>query len=258
MPAFAGAWLLPAFLLLAGLALEAWYLRGTQRRRCACMSTSRLKLGRPARGAFAFAHNRGRELVLQYARVLPPALRQTDRGAARSTLPPEEELLDPVDAAAAAPRRRPLRGRAGAVVRPVRARVVDARRCRRMRRSPWRPTACRAARGRSPANPRARRRAACRAPAWSCCSCATTCSGDALSRIDWKATARRGALISREYSEAQHLEILLVIDAGRAQPRARRRARPPRPVRQRGGAARRARGLDRRPRRACWSTRIAR
>ena len=40
-------------------------------------------------------------------------------------------------------------------------------------------------------------------------------SGDALSRIDWKATARRGSLVSREYSEAQHLEILLVIDAGR-------------------------------------------
>ena len=30
VPAFAGAWLLPAFLLLAGLALEAWYLRGTR------------------------------------------------------------------------------------------------------------------------------------------------------------------------------------------------------------------------------------
>ena len=41
-------------------------------------------------------------------------------------------------------------------------------------------------------------------------------SGDALSRIDWKATARRGGLVSREYSEAQHLEILVVIDAGRS------------------------------------------
>ena len=30
VPAFAGAWLLPAFLLLAGLAIEAWYLRGTR------------------------------------------------------------------------------------------------------------------------------------------------------------------------------------------------------------------------------------
>ena len=44
-PAFEGAWLLPAFLLLAGLALEAWYLRGTQvsvRMRL----EPRLKLGR--------------------------------------------------------------------------------------------------------------------------------------------------------------------------------------------------------------------
>jgi uncharacterized protein (DUF58 family) len=41
-------------------------------------------------------------------------------------------------------------------------------------------------------------------------------SGDALSRIDWKATARRGSLVAREYSEAQHLEILMVVDAGRA------------------------------------------
>ena len=41
-------------------------------------------------------------------------------------------------------------------------------------------------------------------------------SGDALSRIDWKATARRGSLVSREYSEAQHLEILIVVDASRA------------------------------------------
>ena len=70
VPAFAGAWLLPAFLLLTGLALEAWYLRGT-RVTLRMRIDERLKLGRPAKGAFAFAHNRSRELVLQYARVLP-------------------------------------------------------------------------------------------------------------------------------------------------------------------------------------------
>jgi hypothetical protein len=66
-PAFESAWLLPAFLLLAGLAVEAWYLRGTQvsvRMRL----EPRLKLGRPSRGAFAFEHNRGLGLRLQYAR----------------------------------------------------------------------------------------------------------------------------------------------------------------------------------------------
>ncbi|MBV8403754.1 MAG: DUF58 domain-containing protein [Gammaproteobacteria bacterium] len=39
--------------------------------------------------------------------------------------------------------------------------------------------------------------------------------GDPLTRIDWKATARTGELVSREYSEDQHLDILIAIDAGR-------------------------------------------
>jgi uncharacterized protein (DUF58 family) len=39
--------------------------------------------------------------------------------------------------------------------------------------------------------------------------------GDPLSRIDWKASARTGALIARDLTEDQHLEIVLVIDAGR-------------------------------------------
>ena len=39
--------------------------------------------------------------------------------------------------------------------------------------------------------------------------------GDPLTRIDWKATARSGELISRDYSEDQHLDVLVAIDAGR-------------------------------------------
>jgi uncharacterized protein (DUF58 family) len=39
--------------------------------------------------------------------------------------------------------------------------------------------------------------------------------GDPLSRIDWKASARAGSLIARDLTEDQHLEIALVIDAGR-------------------------------------------
>src|SRR4051794_36664430 len=76
-PAFIGAWLLPASLLLVGLAVEAWYLRGTKVQAHMRIDT-RLKLGRAAVAAFAFTHNRGRGLRLQYARVLPQALRQTD------------------------------------------------------------------------------------------------------------------------------------------------------------------------------------
>ena len=39
--------------------------------------------------------------------------------------------------------------------------------------------------------------------------------GDALARIDWKATARTRNLISREFSEDQHLDVLVVLEAGR-------------------------------------------
>jgi uncharacterized protein (DUF58 family) len=40
--------------------------------------------------------------------------------------------------------------------------------------------------------------------------------GDPQHVIDWKATARSGRLVSRDFSEDQHLEIVLAIDAGRA------------------------------------------
>jgi uncharacterized protein (DUF58 family) len=39
--------------------------------------------------------------------------------------------------------------------------------------------------------------------------------GDPLARIDWKTTARLRRLVTREYTEDQHLDILLAIDAGR-------------------------------------------
>ncbi len=40
--------------------------------------------------------------------------------------------------------------------------------------------------------------------------------GDPPRAVDWKASARRGRLISRDYSEDQHLQIVLAVDAGRA------------------------------------------
>ena len=40
-------------------------------------------------------------------------------------------------------------------------------------------------------------------------------AGDPPRSIDWRATARSGALVSREFGEDQHLEIVLMVDAGR-------------------------------------------
>lgn len=40
-------------------------------------------------------------------------------------------------------------------------------------------------------------------------------SGDPPRAIDWRATARTGALVSRDYGQEEHLEIILAVDAGR-------------------------------------------
>jgi uncharacterized protein (DUF58 family) len=40
--------------------------------------------------------------------------------------------------------------------------------------------------------------------------------GDPVRSVDWKASARRGQLISREFTEDQHLDVVIGIDAGRA------------------------------------------
>jgi uncharacterized protein (DUF58 family) len=212
-PAFEGAWLLPAFLLLAGLALEAWYLRGT-RVSVRMRLEPRLKLGRADRGAYAFEHNRGRELRLQYARSLPAALRQLPE-VRELSLPPGEELRDEFPVL-------PLR------LGAARFDAVPARLLGRLQLAWWSRVLEQDARftiapdsrprGRRPVAGESAGETPRRMPGVGVelLQLRDYTSGDALSRIDWKATARRGALVSREYSEAQHLEILIVVDASRA------------------------------------------
>jgi uncharacterized protein (DUF58 family) len=210
---FASAWLFPAFLLLAGLAFEAWYQRGTDVQSRMEVG-SRLKLGRPAPAAFSFSHNRGRGQTLQYARVLPASLKQS-LDVKMVTLPPDEVVKDPLSLV-------PLRlgaGRFGDIPARLLGRFSLAWWSRNLPQTvPFTvapdslPRGARAIAGESAGEtPR-------RLPGHGAelLQLRDYASGDSLSRIDWKATARRGALIAREYSEAQHLEILLVIDAGRA------------------------------------------
>lgn len=212
-PAFDGAWLWPAALLLAGLSIEAWYLRGT-RVQVRMQYAEGLRLGRATAGAFAFQHNRARELILQYARVLPAAMRQAPAVHA-ITLEPETETRDATELL-------PQRLGAGRFSE-VPARVLGRFRLAWWSRSlaqdaPFRvapdsvPRGGRAIAGESAGETPRRLPGA----GMELLQLREYVSGDALSRIDWKATARRGTLISREYSEAQHLELLLVIDAGRA------------------------------------------
>jgi uncharacterized protein (DUF58 family) len=50
--------------------------------------------------------------------------------------------------------------------------------------------------------------------------------GDPQHVIDWKADRRSNRLVSRDFSEDQHLKSMLAIDAGRASCVTRRRSRP--------------------------------
>ncbi len=212
-PSFDGAWMWPAFLLLAGLSVEAWYLRGT-RVSLRMQVGERLKLGVATQGGFAFQHNRGRDLELQYARVLPGALRQI-ADVRQVTLAPEEETLDAAELL-------PLRlgsGRFGAVPARLLGRFRLAWWSRTLPQdAPFRVAPDSLPRGSRPVAGESAGETPRRLPGagMELLQLREYVSGDALSRIDWKATARRGSLISREYSEAQHLELLLVIDAGRA------------------------------------------
>lgn len=211
--AFDGAWMWPACLLLAGLSVEAWYTRGTRVALRMRMS-ERLKLGVATAGAFAFEHNRGREVELQYARVLPAAMRQQP-AVRQLTLLPRQETLDAAELL-------PLRlgaGRFGEVP----ARVLGRFRLAWWSRALSQDAVFRVApdslpRGSRPVAGESAGETPRRLPGagMELLQLRDYVSGDALSRIDWKATARHGSLISREYSEAQHLELLLVIDAGRA------------------------------------------
>lgn len=212
-PTFDGAWIWPAFLLLVGLSAEAWYLRGTQVD-VRMDVPERLKLGRATAGAFAFQHNRGRDLVVQYARVLPAAMSQST-DVHDLTLPPEEETRDPASLL-------PLRlgaGRFGDVPARLLGRFRLAWWSRQLKQeSVFRVAPDSLPRGARPVAGESAGETPRRLPGagMELLQLREYVSGDALSRIDWKATARRGTLVSREYAEAQHLELLLVIDAGRA------------------------------------------
>jgi uncharacterized protein (DUF58 family) len=212
-PAFATGWLFPAVLLLGGLALEAWYAHGTTVE-LRMHVAGRPKLGRALRGGFAFRHDRRRALTLQYARVLPAAFRQSTE-VKEVVLPPGEEHVDDVELV-------PLLlggGRFG----PLPARLLGRLSLAWWSRELPRGQAFTVApdslpRGARPIAGESAGETPRRLPGLGVelLQLREYAPGDALSRIDWKATARRGALVAREYSEAQHLEILMVVDAGRA------------------------------------------
>lgn len=211
-PVFAGVWRVPAALLLGGLALEGWLMARTPVA-AAIETAPRAHLGRGQAAAFAFGNSGARDLLLEYAPVTPPGIAPLDRPrtvrAPRGGVGRDPFTLLPVRLGAQPWPAVPLRvlGRFGLawwsrqLAPPERIVVGPDTLGARTRRPPGHHLGL-----------RPRRLAGAGAELH---QLRAYVPGDPLARIDWKATARVRRLVSREFSEDQHLDILVAIDAGR-------------------------------------------
>ena len=204
-------WRLPLGLLLAGLALEGLIVRRA-RLGARLVTATRAFLGRPQAATLELANPGARAATVEYAPATPPGfepLSEVRRVSAPAAGLGRDELslmavrLGPqqwptLPARVLGPLRlawwtRPLEPEAHLVVAPDTLRVHGPRRG-------------------LPAGSRPRPIVGAGAELYQLRGYAP---GDPLSRIDWKATARSGELVTREFSEDLHLDILVAVDAGR-------------------------------------------
>jgi uncharacterized protein (DUF58 family) len=211
-PAFFALWRIPAALVLLGLGYESFVVR-----RAAIVAdvetAPRAFLGREQAAAFVFRNESPRAFAVEYAPVVPDgfdALAQIRRvvapahGVGRDPLallpvrlgvqswpPLPSRLLGPLGLAWWS---RELHPSTPVSIAPDTLRVGAAQ-----------PQG-------SPSGPRSRRAVGAGAELHQLRGYRY---GDPLARIDWKATARTRQLVTREFSEDRHLDILIAIDAGR-------------------------------------------
>lgn len=211
-PEFRALWELPAALLLSGLAFESAVLRRTLIV-AGIETASRAFLGRGQPAVFTFSNSSSRPITLEFAPTLPEGFDPLTQ--LRSVVAPPHGV-----------------GRDPFTLVPVRLgtqawHVLPSRLLGPLGLAWWSrdlnpssqvsvvPDTLRAGvaqpRG-NPSGPRTRRVAGAGAELHQLRGYRY---GDPLARIDWKATARTRRLVTREFSEDQHLDILLAIDAGR-------------------------------------------
>ena len=204
-------WRIPVGLLLLGLALEGVFVRRTPIAARVEMPP-RVFLGRPQPAAYVFSNRTARDLALEYAPATSAGfaafsgLRRVS-APARGTIADAVTLL-PVRLGAQTWPRVPARVLGplalawwACALQPAQHTVVAPDALRTARRT----------RGLS-GGLRPRRITGAGAELY---QLRAYVPGDPLARIDWKATARTGSLITREFSEDQHLDVLVAIDAGR-------------------------------------------
>ena len=212
-PSAALLWRLPAALLLAGLAYESWVVARAGVA-LEVEAAERWYLGRAGTAIFCFRHSRRRTLRIEWSPAAPSGF-SFERSVHSATLPAAGGVSVPF---VGTPRSLGLKdwpaiririaGPLGFAWWPrqlaagTRIRVQPELLPSQSRGSGGDARGARSARGAGAGAEVLQLRDYRR--------------GDPPRVIDWKATARSHALVSRDFSEDQHLEILILIDAGRA------------------------------------------
>jgi uncharacterized protein (DUF58 family) len=211
-PAFGGLWRIPAALLLLGLAAESAVVR-----RIAIVAdvetAPRAFLGREQPAAFTFRNDSSRDIAVEYAPVLPEGFDSLTR--VRRVIAPAHGV-----------------GRDSFTLLPIRLgaqswQVLPSRLLGPLGLAWWSrelhpssqvsiaPDTLSAGSAQPRGNPSGTRSRRAVGAGAELHQLRGYRYGDPLARIDWKATARTRRLVTREYTEDQHLDILVAIDAGR-------------------------------------------
>jgi uncharacterized protein (DUF58 family) len=212
-PLLATLWSLPAAMLLVGLAYESWLMSRAQLS-LHIVTPDRWHLGRPGDACFEFQHALGRAVALEVAPGAPPDFSQ-DGTILTVPVPPAHTVSVPVRLV---PRRLgvhswpPLKVRVGGALGLAwwpRSLHEDCT----LRVAPDLVSETSGVAGVGSVGVRGGRRIGSGSELLQLRPYQT---GDSPRVIDWKATARTRRLTSRDFSEDQHLEIVLLIDAGRS------------------------------------------
>lgn len=213
-PALMPLWLVPTALLLSGMALEGFFVARVQPTARIEVRGERLYLGRPAAADFVFDNPAKISAVVEYVPAVPQGFRPLI-GTRRLNVPAGAPARD---ACELVPER--LGSHAWPTI-PARLRGV-------LGLAWWSrklPVAMKFSVAPDLLGVRAQRAGGEARGATAALATGFGAElkqlrdyqpGDPLHRIDWKATARRNALVTREFVEDQHLEIVLALDAGRA------------------------------------------
>jgi len=209
----ADLWRAPAALLLIGIAIEALFIRRASVT-AEVETAARAFLGREQVAAYSFHNPTSRPVTVEYAPVTPVGIEAIGTDTRQITAAAGGVVRDPFTLLAI---------RMGPQPWPV----VPARLLGPLGLAWWSrdlhpslqlavaPDTLVRARGRPRGNPvgaRARRVVGAGSELH---QLREYVQGDSLARIDWKATARARRLVTREFSEDQHLDVVVAIDAGR-------------------------------------------